>query len=248
MKMKKIKYGIIGTVLVLGGMMTSCDTLDIDNLNSYDESMVWNDVNLATAYVNNLYTECFGNWNAGADNNSEQVTGIPWYLGTITETGGAYKSWDYTAIRHINEAIKRLEAIYDVLKAYNVADYVSFDLSMCGTYGYYTGIIFRGYTFGTGDAIVKGGRYDKLLEKFGKESPSIGFAIVIDELMNAMIRQKLRIMYTRKNTIILYDAYIRKIVNAILSVFSGNFFKSFAPKNPPIEPPIAHKIDVSQFI
>lgn len=109
MKMKKIKYGIIGTVLVLGGMMSSCDTLDIDNLNSYDESMVWNDVNLATAYVNNLYTECFGNWNAGADNNSEQVTGMPWYLGTITETGGAYKSWDYTAIRHINEAIKRLE-------------------------------------------------------------------------------------------------------------------------------------------
>lgn len=109
MKMKKFKYGIIGTVLVLGGMMSSCDTLDIDNLNSYDESMVWNDVNLATAYVNNLYTECFGNWNAGADNNSEQVTGMPWYLGTITETGGAYKSWNYTAIRHINEAIKRLE-------------------------------------------------------------------------------------------------------------------------------------------
>ena len=109
MKMKKIKYGIIGTVLVLGGMMSSCDTLDIDNLNSYDESMVWNDVNLATAYVNNLYTECFGNWNAGADNNSEQVTGMPWYLGTITETGGSYKSWNYTAIRHINEAIKRLE-------------------------------------------------------------------------------------------------------------------------------------------
>ena len=109
MQMKKIKYGIIGTVLVLGGMMTSCDTLDIDNLNSYDESMVWHDANLATAYVNNLYTECFGNWNAGADNNSEQVTGMPWYLGTITETGGAYKSWNYTAIRHINEAIKRLE-------------------------------------------------------------------------------------------------------------------------------------------
>lgn len=109
MKIKKIKYGIIGTVLVLGGMMSSCDTLDIDNLNSYDESMVWNDVNLATAYVNNLYTECFGNWNAGADNNSEQVTGMPWYLGTITETGGSYKSWNYTAIRHINEAIKRLE-------------------------------------------------------------------------------------------------------------------------------------------
>lgn len=103
-------------------------------------------------------------------------------------------------------AIKRLEKIYNILKMYGMEKFITFDLSMTGgTYGYYTGIIFQGYTFGTGDAIVKGGRYDKLLEKFGKESPSIGFAIVIDELMNAMIRQKLRIMYTRKNTIILYD-------------------------------------------
>jgi len=44
-----------------------------------------------------------------------------------------------------------------------------------------------------------------LLEKFGKKSPSIGFVIEVDEHMNAMIRQKLRILYTRKNTIILYE-------------------------------------------
>ena len=49
------------------------------------------------------------------------------------------------------------------------------------------------------------GSYDRLLEKFGKTSASIGFAIVIDELMNALIRQKIRIVYTRKNAIILYD-------------------------------------------
>ena len=102
-------------------------------------------------------------------------------------------------------AVKRLEKIYDTLKLYGVEKFVTFDLSMSGTYGYYTGIIFRGYTFGTGDAIVKGGRYDHLLEKFGKESASIGFVIVIDELMNALIRQKVRIVYTRKNTLILYD-------------------------------------------
>lgn len=102
-------------------------------------------------------------------------------------------------------AIKRLEKIYDTLKLYGVEKFVTFDLSMTGTYGYYTGIIFRGYTFGTGDAVVKGGRYDHLIEKFGKKSPSIGFAIVIDELMNALTRQKIRIVYTRKNTLILYD-------------------------------------------
>ncbi|MBM6947485.1 ATP phosphoribosyltransferase regulatory subunit [Mordavella massiliensis] len=102
-------------------------------------------------------------------------------------------------------AVRRLEQIYDILKLYGAEQYVSFDLSMCGTYGYYTGIIFRGYTFGTGDAIVKGGRYDHLLEKFGKASPSIGFALVIDELMNALTRQHVRISYARKNTLILYD-------------------------------------------
>ena len=102
-------------------------------------------------------------------------------------------------------AVKRLEKIYDTLKLYGVEKFVTFDLSMSVTYGYYTGIIFRGYTFGTGDAIVKGGRYDHLLEKFGKEFASIGFVIVIDELMNALIRQKVRIVYTRKNTLILYD-------------------------------------------
>lgn len=104
------------------------------------------------------------------------------------------------------EALKRLEALYDLLTSYGVEKYVTFDLSMSGTYGYYTGIIFRGYTYGTGDAVVKGGRYDHLLEKFGKASPSIGFVIVVDELLNAFARQKLPIPYKNKNTFILYDA------------------------------------------
>ena len=102
-------------------------------------------------------------------------------------------------------AVRRLEQIYEILKVYGVEQYINFDFSMSGTYGYYTGIIFRGYTFGTGDAIVKGGRYDHLLEKFGKQSPSIGFALVIDELMKALSRQRIRISYPRKNTLILYD-------------------------------------------
>lgn len=102
-------------------------------------------------------------------------------------------------------AVKRLEKIYEVLKAYGVEDYITFDLSMSGTYGYYTGLIFRAYTFGTGDAIVKGGRYDHLIEKFGKESPSVGFAIVVDELVNALERQKVKIPIKDDNTLILYD-------------------------------------------
>ena len=53
MKINRLKYIVVGSVFALCGITTSCDTLDIENLESYDESMVWDDVNLATAYVNN---------------------------------------------------------------------------------------------------------------------------------------------------------------------------------------------------
>ena len=58
-----------------------------------------------------------------------------------------------------------------LLKMYGVEKYITFDLSLQGSYGYYTGIVFRAYTYGTGDAVVRGGRYDHLVEKFGKQHP-----------------------------------------------------------------------------
>ena len=120
--------------------------------------------------------------------------------------GEVLKEAKKVALNHKTiEAVKRLEELYQLLVAYGVDKYITFDLSMRGNYDYYTGIIFRGYTYGTGDAIVKGGRYDHLMEKFGKESPSIGFVIVVDELMNAFAIQKLEIPYKLKNTLILYD-------------------------------------------
>lgn len=117
MKLNKFKYVVVGAFFAVGGITTSCDTLDIDNLETYDESMVWHDANLASAYVNNLYAECFTNWSVSADGNSDILTGMPWYLGTITETGSSYKKWTYTEIRHINEAIKRLEASTELDKS-----------------------------------------------------------------------------------------------------------------------------------
>ncbi|MDE6318307.1 MAG: ATP phosphoribosyltransferase regulatory subunit, partial [Lachnospiraceae bacterium] len=86
-------------------------------------------------------------------------------------------------------AIERLESLYRVLTDYGVEKYVSFDLGMLSKYNYYTGIIFKGYTYGVGDAIVKGGRYDQLLPHFGKEAAAIGFVIVVDDLLAAMGRQ-----------------------------------------------------------
>lgn len=88
-------------------------------------------------------------------------------------------------------AIGRLKDVYEILECYGIAKYVSFDLSMLSRYNYYTGIFFRGYTFGSGDAVVKGGRYDNLLNHFGKDAPSIGFVVVVDQLLSALSRQKI---------------------------------------------------------
>lgn len=87
-------------------------------------------------------------------------------------------------------AVKRLKKLYHVLCEYGVERYVSFDLGMLSKYNYYTGVIFKVYTYGVGEPVVKGGRYDRLLGHFGKNAPAIGFAVVIDDLLAALKRQK----------------------------------------------------------
>ncbi len=114
-------------------------------------------------------------------------------------------------------AVRRLEKLYEVLKLYGVADYVSFDLGMLSRYHYYTGVIFRAYTYGVGDAVVKGGRYDNLLKQFGKEAPAVGFAVVVDSILEAISRQKVnlelpkepeRIVYTEET----YEECLKKAI------------------------------------
>lgn len=104
------------------------------------------------------------------------------------------------------EAIERLEKVQAILESYGMTEYVSYDLGMLSKYQYYTGIIFKAYTYGTGEYIVTGGRYDKLLEQFGKDAPAVGFAIVIDQLMLAMSRQKIEVPVESGHTMVLYDA------------------------------------------
>lgn len=109
-------------------------------------------------------------------------------------------------------AILRLKKIWRILGYYNAQDHISFDFSMSGSYGYYTGIVFRAYTYGTGDAVVRGGRYDNLLEKFGKKTPSVGFAIIVDELMNALTRQKIHTETMPGNLLVYTDVTEQKAI------------------------------------
>lgn len=111
----------------------------------------------------------------------------------------------------VADALSYLQELYELLEVYDVTKYVSFELGLISSYSYYTGILFSGYTFGSGEPIVKGGRYDGLLSYFGKEAPAIGFALMVDQLLLALERQKIAISAGQEAEIILYTPQQRKI-------------------------------------
>ncbi|MCR4587684.1 MAG: ATP phosphoribosyltransferase regulatory subunit [Lachnospiraceae bacterium] len=108
--------------------------------------------------------------------------------------------------KRAQEAVEYLSRLLDLLQVYGVERYVSFDLSMLSKYNYYTGIIIKAYTYGVGDAIVKGGRYDKLLNCFGKDIPAVGFVTVVDDVMTALSSQSIPVSLDKQYVLYAYDA------------------------------------------
>lgn len=133
-------------------------------------------------------------------------------LGTIYDNAASFEEAKTYAADYprVYKAIRRLEDLDAVLKIYGVDKYVTYEFGMLSSYHYYTGVIFAGYTYGSGEPVVKGGRYDKLLTYFGKDAASIGFAIVVDQLMAAISRQKIEIIVKHDNQLIVYKTEYRR--------------------------------------
>ncbi len=108
--------------------------------------------------------------------------------------------------KNARDAVKYLTGLHELLTAYEVDRYVSYDLGMLTRYNYYTGIILKAYTYGVGDAIVKGGRYDKLLSCFGKDIPAVGFVTVVDDIMSALSSQNIPVSIKREKVLFIYEA------------------------------------------
>lgn len=139
-------------------------------------------------------------------NLTEELTQLMLMLGAFETAPEALAAAENLAADYpmILSAIQELEELGTCLKLYGIEKYVSFELGLISSYHYYTGIIFAGYTFGTGEPVVRGGRYDKLLTYFGKNAPSIGFAIVVDQLMAALSRQKISLTIAEESILLIY--------------------------------------------
>ena len=134
------------------------------------------------------------------------------------------KAADIATTEESKKAIVRLAKLYSILTAYQVEKHVNFDLSISGKYGYYSGVVFRAYTPGTGEAIVRGGRYDHMLQMFGKNKPSVGFAIIVDLLLNALLRQNIDVKTRETNIIVYTDVTAEKALAMATSLRSKGKF------------------------
>ena len=98
-----------------------------------------------------------------------QLRGGPEVLERVGELGHA-------------EMLRRLHGLLSA----DVAARVIYDLGLVRQLGYYTGAVFEVYDPALGAPIGRGGRYDDLLGRFGRDLPAVGFALNVDRLHIAL--------------------------------------------------------------
>lgn len=80
------------------------------------------------------------------------------------------------------KALEYLKNLYKDLSSLDISDKIIVDLGLVQQNEYYSGIVFSGYTLGYGDAILSGGRYDKIFSEFDSSMGASGFAVNINHL------------------------------------------------------------------
>ena len=77
-------------------------------------------------------------------------------------------------------AVAELEALAQPLA--EAGGSIRLDLTLAGEMEYYNGLVFQGYLRSLPRPLLKGGRYDLLMQKFTPGAGAIGFAVYLDEL------------------------------------------------------------------
>lgn len=80
-------------------------------------------------------------------------------------------------------ALEHLHELWKALEMYGMTPFLTIDFSLVGKMNYYTGVYFEGYADRVGFPLLSGGRYDALLQRFGRPAPAIGFQLKLDRLL-----------------------------------------------------------------
>ena len=80
----------------------------------------------------------------------------------------------------MHAAVAELEALAVPLE--KAGGVIRLDMTLAGEMEYYNGLVFQGYLKALPRPLLKGGRYDLLMQKFTPGAGAIGFAVYLDEL------------------------------------------------------------------
>jgi len=154
------------------------------------------------------------NSHAIADELKELILNLPRYFGSTDVI-------DELATKNVSgkalKALEYLKKVLAILEDWGFADHVSIDLGMVQSLNYYTGIVFRGFTYGVGYPVLSGGRYDNLIKRFGKDCPATGFSLGINMVMTALERQNKLPEPPGGSCYIIYHRNARKKAFSVLS-------------------------------
>jgi ATP phosphoribosyltransferase regulatory subunit len=89
------------------------------------------------------------------------------------------------ASARVHTALDELERLATAVASAHPEVALTFDLGERRSLDYYTGPFFAGYVQGASDAVMSGGRYDRLLRRFGRDEPAVGLAIDVGALVGS---------------------------------------------------------------
>lgn len=99
------------------------------------------------------------------------------------------------------EALDSLQKTGELLSQLGYENQIGFDLGKLPHLNYYTGLIFEGYVPGASGSVLSGGRYDDLMQSFGRPVAAVGFAFKMDPLATLLPNNQ-----ARENLIIRYPS------------------------------------------
>lgn len=92
--------------------------------------------------------------------------------------------------RRAEQALEQLAVVHALLRTHGLDDTINLDLGAIRDFDYYTGVIFEGYGEDLGRPLAQGGRYDRLLERFGRPAPATGLVLNLDLVGEALRRSE----------------------------------------------------------
>ncbi len=112
-------------------------------------------------------------------------------------------------------AIANLREVIAILDDYGLLDYIAIDMGMVTALHYYTGLTFQAFIPNLGFPLLGGGRYDRLVERFGVADVATGFSLNINLLLDVLTPMEL----DRNDIFIGYQANYRQDAIAMAEEF-----------------------------